>query len=344
MHCLNEIHGRPAPAEKRAMVRLRGLLRGAGAAMCAALLAMPAAQAAEYPARPVSLIVGFPPGGPTDVVARMISEHLTKDLQEKFIVENKAGANGDIATKAAARSKADGYTGLVASLNLTINPFLGSGADVDSRKDLAPVRTVAVAPTVLVVNKDFPATNVKEFLEAIRKEPNRYNASSQGPSSLLAAEMFSQQTGLTITPIPYKGSAPAMVDLVAGHVQLSFATLGSVLPHIRSGKIRVLAVASPQRDPLLPGTPTFAESGMPNFRFDSWTGLVMPAGTPQAVIDTLARSLDKLAHSPAFEKQVVGLGMRPVLNDSPQAFARTIDAELTLYEKLAIDARKKTEK
>jgi tripartite-type tricarboxylate transporter receptor subunit TctC len=343
MHCVNDTHGGEAPAKMPGMAWRQALRHGAGAALCAALLVLPAAQAAEYPARPVDLIVGFPPGGPTDVVARLISEHLTTDLHEKFIVENKAGASGDIATKNAARSKADGYTGLVASLNLTINPFMGSGIDVDSRKNLVPVRTVAVAPTVLVVNRDFPATNVKEFLDAVRKEPNRYNASSQGPSSLLAAEMFSQQTGLNITPIPYKGAAPAMVDLVAGHVQLSFATLGSVLPHIRSGKIRVLAVASPQRDPLLPGTPTFAESGMPDFRFDSWTGLVMPAGTPQAVIDTLARSLDKLAHSPAFEKQLAVLGMTPVLNDSPQSFAKTIDSELTLYEKLAIGARRKTE-
>ncbi|CAM3697499.1 Bug family tripartite tricarboxylate transporter substrate binding protein [Bordetella tumulicola] len=313
--------------------------------LCLGLLTTPAAMAADpYPSQPVNLIVGFSAGGPTDLIARLIAEHLGTDLGEKFIVENRAGAGGNIATKAAARSKPDGYTGMVASLNLTINPWMTADIDVDTRKDFMPVRTVAIAPTVLVVNNDFPAKNVKEFLEAVRQSPDKYNASAQGSSPLLAAELFTELTGTKITPIPYKGAAPAMVDLIAGHVDMSFATLGSVLPHIRSGKVRVLAVASPERYVLLPDTPTFAESGLPDFSFDSWTGLVMPAGTPPAVIEKLKVSLDKLVVSPKFEKQVHEIGMTPVLKDSPEQFAKTIDKELKLYEKLAASARKKVEK
>ncbi|OZI49669.1 Bug family tripartite tricarboxylate transporter substrate binding protein [Bordetella genomosp. 4] len=312
--------------------------------LCLGMMAAPAAMAATYPSQPVNLIVGFPAGGPTDLIARLIAQHLGSDLGEKFIVENKGGAGGNIGTKAAARAQPDGYTGLVASLNLTINPWMTEGLDVDSRKDLMPVRTVAIAPTVLVGRNDFPAKNFSEFVEAVRQAPNKYNSAAQGASPLLAVELFTQLTNTQITPVPYKGAAAAMVDLIAGHVDMSFATLGSVLPHIKSGKVRVLAVASPERYALLPDTPTFAESGMPDFRFDSWTGLLMPAGTPQAVIDTLKVSLDKLVISDDFKKQVLEMGMMPVLEDTPADFAKTIDRELVLYEKLAASARKKVEK
>ncbi|CAM4006042.1 Bug family tripartite tricarboxylate transporter substrate binding protein [Bordetella muralis] len=326
-------------------MKLSTLLRRAALIpLCLGMMAAPVAMATTYPNQPVNLIVGFPAGGPTDLIARLIAQQLGSDLGEKFIVENKGGAGGNIGTKAAARAKPDGYTGLVASLNLTINPWMTEGLDVDSRKDLMPVRTVAIAPTVLVVRDDFPAKNFSEFVEAVRQAPNQYNSAAQGASPLLAVELFTQLTNTQITPVPYKGAAAAMVDLIAGHVDMSFATLGSVLPHIKSGKVRVLAVASPERYPLLPDTPTFAESGMPDFRFDSWTGLLMPAGTPQAVIDTLKASLDKLVISDDFKQQVLEMGMMPVLQDTPADFAKTIDRELVLYEKLAASARKKVEK
>jgi len=311
---------------------------------CLSMTAAPVAMADTYPDQPVNLIVGFPAGGPTDLIARLVAQHLGSDLGEKFIVENKGGAGGNIGTKAVARARPDGYTGLVASLNLTINPWMTEGLDVDSRTDLMPVRTVGVAPTVLVVRNDFPAQSFGEFVQAVRQAPNKYNAAAQGASPLLAVELFTQLTNTQITPVPYKGAAAAMVDLIAGHVDMSFATLGSVLPHIKSGKVRVLAVASPERYVLLPDTPTFAESGMPDFRFDSWTGLLMPAGTPQAVIDTLQASLDKLVLSEDFAKHLQEMGMTPVADDTPADFANTIDRELVLYEKLAASARKKVEK
>jgi len=312
--------------------------------LCVGMLVAPVAMAETYPSQPVNLVVGFPPGGPTDLIARVVAQHLGTDLGQKFIVDNKAGAGGNIGTRAAARAKPDGQTGLIASLNLTINPWMTEGLDVDSRKDLMPVRTVAVAPTVLVVKNDFPATTFAEFVEAVRAAPNKYNAAAHGASPLLAVELFTQLTDTSITSVPYKGAAASMVDLIAGHVDMSFATLGSVLPHIKSGKVRVLAVASPERTSLLPDTPTFIESGMPDFRFDSWTGLLMPAGTPEPVITTLKESLDKLVALPDFEKKVADMGMYPVLNDSPAEFAQTIDRELVLYEKLAASATKKAAK
>lgn len=318
------------------------VLRVAGRALLAAcLLAAPAVQAAGYPDRPVRLLVGFAPGGPTDLAARLVAKHLGADLGQAFIVENRAGAGGNIATKDAAGATPDGYTGLVAGINITINPWMTADMHVDSRKDLLPVRIVAIAPTILVVRNDFPARDFQEFLREVRKHPDTYNSAAPGSSPLLATELFSQQTGTRITPVPYKRASPAMIDLIAGHVDLSFATLGSVLPHIKSGKVRALALAAPERDAQLPDVPTFAELGMQDFRFDAWAGVLMPAGTPPAVIDTLARSLDKLAGSAEFEAQVLELGMKPVVQDSPSAFARTIDTELGLYKTLAQSVRGK---
>ncbi|OWT63711.1 Bug family tripartite tricarboxylate transporter substrate binding protein [Candidimonas nitroreducens] len=313
-----------------------------GAALLLTALALsPLSHAADYPVKPVKILVGFAPGGPTDLIARLIAKSLSEDLGQPFIVENKAGAGGDIATQDAAAASPDGYTGLVAGINLTINPWMNESLHVDSRKDLLPVRIVAVAPTVLVVRNSFPAKTFAEFLQEVRKNPGKYNSAAPGASPLLATELFSRQTGTNIIPIPYKGAAPAMTDLMAGHVDLSFATLGSVLPLIKSGKVKALAVASPSRDPQLPNVPTFAEQGMKDFKFDAWDGLVMPAGTPQPIINKLAKSLAKMAKSPEFKKATLQIGMAPVLESSPQAFAKTIDTELKLYKVLAVSVRKK---
>lgn len=311
------------------------------AALATALCLGAGAALAAYPDKPVRLVVNFTPAGPLDLLARLVAERASRELGQPVIVENRAGAGGNIATKDAAAATPDGYTGLVAGINITINPWMTADMQVDSRKDLAPVRIVAIAPTILVVRNDFPARNFQEFLQEVRKHPDTYNSAAPGSSPLLATELFSQQTGTRITPVPYKGASPAMIDLIAGHVDLSFATLGSVLPHIKSGKVRALALAAPERDAQLPDVPTFAELGMKDFRFDAWAGLLMPAGTPPAVIDTLARSLDKLAGSAEFETQVLELGMKPVVQDSPSAFARTIDTELGLYKTLAQSVRGK---
>jgi tripartite-type tricarboxylate transporter receptor subunit TctC len=304
------------------------------AATLAALAALPTLAQTDYPNRAARVVVGFAAGGPTDNVARLVARHLNEDLKQPFIVDNKAGAAGNLATAEVVKAAPDGYTGLIASVNITINPAVMDDIRFDGRTDLKAVKSVATAPTVLVVRNDFPARNYAEFVAAVRKQPDKFNSAAPGASPLLATELFGQLTNTRITPVPYKGAAPAMVDLIAGHVDLSFATLGSVLPHIKAGKVRALAIASPQRDPQLPDVPTFVESGLPDFRFDAWVGLFMPAHTPDTVITRISGSLDRLVKSKAYESQLALVGMTPVTDSTPATFATTIDQETALYARL----------
>lgn len=307
------------------------------AAACAGLLVPVAsvqAQQSDFPNRASRVVVGFTPGGPTDNVARLVAKHLNEALKQPFVVDNRAGAAGNIATAEVIKSPADGYTSLVASVNITINPAVMDDVRFDARSELKPVRSVAIAPTVLVVRNDFPAQTYAEFVEQLRKQPDKYNSAAPGASPLLATELFGQLTATRITPVPYKGAAPAMVDLIAGHVDLSFATLGSVLPHIKAGKVRALAIASAKRDPELPGVPTFIESGLPNFSFDAWVGLFVPARTPDDVVAKINASLDTLVKSKAYESQLALIGMTPVAQSTPASFAALIDQETALYARL----------
>lgn len=325
------------------MFHLPSLRGKRAAAMLAGALAvsasLPVAAEADYPNKPVRVVVGFAPGGPTDIVARLVAKHLTTDLGQPFVVDNKAGAAGNIGTAEAAKAAPDGYTALVTGINLTINPYMTDDLKVDSRKDLKPVKMVAITPTVLVVRNTFPASNFKEFAAEVRKNPGKYSSAAPGSSPMLATVLYNQLTKSEIVPVPYKGAAPAMTDLIAGHVDLSFATLGSVLPHIKAGKVKALAVATPQRDAMLPDVPTFAESGMKDFRFDAWVGLVMPAKTPDDVVAKLSKSLDKLVTSKAYEEQLGNAGLTPIKGGTPASYAKVIDEELGLYEKLAAKAR-----
>lgn len=325
------------------MFRLSSLPRRRVAAVFAGALALaaslPVAAETDYPTKPVRVVVGFAPGGPTDIVARLVAKHLSTDLGQPFVVDNKAGAAGNIGTAEAAKAAPDGYTALVTGINLTINPFMTDDLKVDSRKDLKPVKMVAITPTVLVVRNTFPASNFKEFAAEVRKNPGKYSSAAPGSSPMLATVLYNQLTKSEIVPVPYKGAAPAMTDLIAGHVDLSFATLGSVLPHIKAGKVKALAVATPQRDAMLPDVPTFAESGMKDFRFDAWVGLVMPAKTSDEIVAKLSKSLDKLVNSKTYEEQLGSAGLTPIKGGTPASYAKVIDEELGLYEKLAAKAR-----
>lgn len=302
-------------------------------ALCAGSIALPAQAQANYPDRPVRLIVGFAVGGPTDIVARVIANGVGKDLGQPVVVENRPGANATIAAQAVARASADGYVGLIAATNHTINAVLYPNLPFKSLDDFSPVAAVAVAPTVLIVNPDFPAKDLAAFLTEVRANPDKYSYASAGSGGTphLSAELFKKLTGTSILHVPYKGAAPAVADVMAGHVAMSFATLGSVLPQIKAGQVRAIAVAAPQRTPLLPDVPTFAESGLKDFRLDSWYGLMMPHGTPAPVIERLATALNTLSKTPEFASQMATAGLIPITDSNPERFKKQMQDEIALF-------------
>jgi tripartite-type tricarboxylate transporter receptor subunit TctC len=294
------------------------------------LVAAAHAQTDSFPSQPIRIVVGFAAGGPTDVAARFIAHGLSQSLGTSVVVENRPGANAIIAAEQVARAKPDGYTILMAATNHTINAVLYKNLRFDSEKSFAPITAVAVAPTVLVINPKFPAKNYAEFVGLMKANPGKYSYASAGSGGTphLSAEMFKRTTGSVITHIPYKGAAPAMTDLIGGQVDMSFATLGSVLPYIQAGQLRVLAVAAPTRNNLLPDVPTFEESGLKNFGLDSWYGLMAPAGTPKSVVDRLYAEIVKTISTSAYKEKLAVAGLAPVLDSNPAKFAEQIHREI----------------
>ncbi len=304
-----------------------------------------AAQPATYPAQPIKLVVGFAAGGPSDIVARAFADHAVKPLGQPIIVENKPGANAVLATEAVASAKADGLTLLGAAINHTMIPALyANRIKFDAAKSFAPVCTLATSATVLVVGPAMPVKNVTEFLARVKAKPDSatYATPGQGSSPHLATEQFSKLTGARMVHVPYKGAAPAVSDLLGGQVDLSFATVGSVLPHLKSGKLRALAVASRQRSSLLPDVPTFEEAGVKGFVVDTWYGLLAPAGTPTDVLRLLAREAAEFSRSPAMRERLAGAGLEPggVCGDS---FAQQIALEIESNTRVARELNLKAE-
>ncbi|GLS13979.1 Bug family tripartite tricarboxylate transporter substrate binding protein [Hydrogenophaga electricum] len=286
-----------------------------------------------FPSQPLRIVVGFPAGGPTDVSARLIAESLTRSLGQPVIVDNKPGANATLAADIVARAKPDGYTILMAATNHPINASLYKNLKFDSEKSFAPITAVAVAPTVLVVNPKFPAKTYAEFIALVKSSPGKYTYASAGNGGTphLSAEMFKGLTGTSIVHIPYRGAAPAVTDLMGGQVDMSFATLGSVLPLLQSGQLRAIAVAAPQRSRLLPDVPTFEESGLKNFRLDSWYGLMAPAGTPKPVIDRLYTDIVKAVTQTAYQQKLNAAGLEPVTTSNPTQFTEQLRHEISTY-------------
>ncbi|MDF3834204.1 tripartite tricarboxylate transporter substrate binding protein [Cupriavidus basilensis] len=303
------------------------------------------AQSDLFPSQPVRMVVGFPAGGPTDVVARLIADSLSRSIGQPVLVDNKPGANATIAAEQVARAKPDGYTILMAATNHSINAVLYKTLKFDTEKAFAPVTAVAVAPTVLVVNPKFPAKNYAEFVALMKSHPGKYSYASAGSGGTphLSAEMFKILTHTAIVHIPYRGAAPAVTDLIGGQVDMMFATLGSVLPQLRAGQLRAIAVAAPQRSRLLPNVPTFEESGLKGFRLDSWYGLLVPAGTPKPVVDRLHTEIVRAVSSAAYQERLNAAGLEPVIDSNPTRFAEQIRTEIANFggvvraNKLTID-------
>lgn len=295
------------------------------------------AEPGAYPSQPVRLVVGFAAGGPSDIVARAFADHAARPFGQPVIVENKPGANAVLATEAVALARPDGQSLLVAATNHTMIPALyGGRIRFDALKSFVPVCTLARSATVLVVGPALPVKSVDEFVQHARAKPDTvtYATPGQGSSPHLATEQFRQRVGVSLVHVPYKGAAPAVTDLLGGQVDVSFATVGSVLPHLKAGRLKALAVASAQRSALLPEVPTFDEAGVKGFVVDTWYGLLAPAGTPTEALRVLTRAATEFSRSELMRERLAGAGLEPA-SVCGDAFAAQIAREIDVNTRLA---------
>lgn len=320
---------------------MRNVFRGvflAGLFACAAV-AGPAA--AEYPDKPIQLVVPFTPGGNTDILARIIAQKLGAAWNATVVVENRPGAGGTIGVNVAAKAKPDGYTLVMAAFGtLFVAQSLYENLPYDPVADLDPVIIVATPPTVLTATAKLPVNNVAELIAYAKQHPGalNYGSSGKGTSNHLFGALFASMAGISMTHVPYKGSGPAITDLVAGQTQLNFAPFPLVLPSIKAGTLKALAVTGPKRSPLLPNVPTVSESGLPGYEGEGWFGLMVPKGTPKDIIDKLNAEVNRILRSPDVRKSLVDEGAVPV-GGTPQDAARSIAAGIAKWKDLAAKTR-----
>ena len=281
-----------------------------------------------YPSRPVTIIVPFAPGGGSDNVARIVATKLTERTGGTFIIENKPGAGTNIGNEQAARAKNDGHTLLFGQVTLSINSSVYKALKYDVKKDFVPVAHIANSPTILIASPSLNAKSVQDVVAMAKAKPDaiNYGSGGKGTSVHLAGELFSSLTNAPMIHIPYKGSAPAVTDLIGGQIQLIFDTAPSALPHIKGGKVNPLAVSGPKRLAELPNTPTFAEAGVPAFDAPAWYGLLAPAGTSPAIVKYLNGEVEQILKEPATQQKLIQMGAIPV-GGSSEAFGKFIQAE-----------------
>ncbi|MBU6189161.1 MAG: tripartite tricarboxylate transporter substrate binding protein [Betaproteobacteria bacterium] len=266
-----------------------------------------------YPTREIRFIVPFPPGGGNDILARMLGPKMAEALGKPVVIDNRPGAGGNLGTDQAARSPADGYTIVIASNQVTINPGLGQKLPFDIERNFSPVALVASVPMLLVVHPSVPVNNVAELIALARSQPARLNHATPGNGTPqhLAFELLNKLAKIEVTHVPYKGTGPAVADLLGGQVQAAFATLASVAQHVRSGKLRAIAVAPAQRSPLMPEVPTVAESGVPGYDVPLWYSILAPSGTPAEAVERLSGELRRIVESPDTRDRMVNQGFQP---------------------------------
>jgi tripartite-type tricarboxylate transporter receptor subunit TctC len=328
---------RPSHAP-RAMFRRRRLLTAGAAAVLSLGCGLAAAQ--TWPEKPITLVVPFPPGGTTDVLARALAERLQQSLGQPVIVESKPGAGATLGADHVAKARPDGYTLLVGAVHHTIATSVYKKLSYDFQKSFQPLTIIAMVPNVLAVSATSPVKSVAELIALGKsaKPALSYGSNGNGTAQHLIGTQFQNQTGVTLLHVPYRGSGPLTTDLLGGQVTMSFDTITPVLPHIQAGKLRPLAVSTARRSSALPDVPTLAESGLPGFDIGTWFGVLAPAATPKPVVARLSEEMQKVIHSPEFKKRMAEIGAEPVGN-TPEQMASQIRDETEKFARLVKDAK-----
>jgi tripartite-type tricarboxylate transporter receptor subunit TctC len=294
-----------------------------------------AAAQSEYPNKPIRFIVPYPPGGGSDVLARLIGQKLTESWGQPVIIDNRAGANTIIGTDALVKAPPNGYTISLAASTLAVLPHLYRDLPYDPLKDVAPVATVSMSPQLLVVNSGVAANNLEEFIALAKSMPGKLNYASSGAGgpTHLAAALFEILAGVKMQHVAYKGTGPGLTDLLAGRVQLWFIGPHNAIPHIKTGRLRPLAITGESRSASLPQTQTFAEAGMPDFDMETWYGVLAPAGTPKEIVDKLSIEIGKILAMPDVREKLETQGMRPFVS-TPEQFTALVKSDVARYGKI----------
>ena len=302
------------------------------------------ALAQQYPAKPVRVVNPFPAGGPVDVVGRPVLEKLRAELGEGFVMDYRPGAGTTIGSDLVAKAPPDGYTLLFTASQHAINPGVYKKLPYDTAKDFAPISPVAQGPFVLVVHPSVPAKDVRELIALAKAQPGKLNfaSASSGSGFHMAGEMLKTLAGVDIVHVPYKGGAPAATAVLAGEVQMLFASPAAVLPNVKAGKLRLLAVTTAERSPLVPGVPSMAEAGVPGYDADTWYGLFAPAGTPREIVDMLSQRVDRIVKSAEIRELYAKAGLEPA-GGTPEAFAARIARDMAKWSKVAQQTGAKVE-
>jgi tripartite-type tricarboxylate transporter receptor subunit TctC len=308
-----------------------------------AIASIGSAAAQNYPTRPVKWVVGYPPGGATDIIARLIGQRLSERLGQQFVIENKPGAGNNIATESVVNAEPDGYTVLLVNPANYVNATLYTNLKFNVVRDIAPIAAFNRVPNVMTVAKDVPAKTVAEFIAYVKADPSKVNmaSSGNGTSVHLSGEMFMMMTGIKMQHVPYRGAAPAITDMLGGQVQLIFDNMPSILQHIRAGSLRALAVTTTERSPLLPDVPVLADT-VPGYEASALFGMGAPRKTPPEIIEKLNKEINAVLAEPAIRAKLIDLGGEPLIG-TPEAFGKMIVAETEKWEKVVKAAGLKVE-
>jgi tripartite-type tricarboxylate transporter receptor subunit TctC len=330
------------PGREDCMRKLGALATG----LTLALLLLPLSAAAQdFPTKPIRLIVPFPPGGPNDIIARVVGQRMSELIKQPVLIDNRGGQAGVLGTDAVAKANPDGYTiGIVSASALSISPTMEKVA-YDAAKDFAPITLVATVPEMLVVTSNVPANNMAELVALAKAQPGKLNFASAGVGGLphLAGELLKLTAKLDIVHVPYRGAAPAINDLLGQQVQMAFLDLPVLLPHIKAGTLRPIALGAPQRAPTAPDVPTTAEVGMPDLLIENWYGMVAPAKTPEAIVAALNRIANEAMADPSVKEKLADQGLT-LAGDTPEHFRKYIELETTKWAKVIKDAGVETTK